>query len=99
MPASYAVDLGELQDKIDEMAEFERRIEKALTHLDGVVDRLHLTFTGEAANAHRTAHQQWVAGMQEMKKGLAEVRAAGERAHTNYTNAVQANARMWASVR
>ena len=99
MPAKYAVDLGELQDRVDEMSEFERHIERALTHLDGVVDRLHLTFTGQAADAHRDAHRQWTAGMKEMKHGLEEIRAAADRAHTNYTNAVQANARMWAKVR
>ena len=81
------------------MADFERGIERALAHLDGVVERLHITFTGEAADAHRTAHQQWATGMQEMKTGLVEIRDAAERAHTNYTNAVQTNARMWAQVR
>ena len=99
MPASYAVDLAELQDKVQEMTDFEAKVEEALAHLDQVVQRLHVTFTGEAAVAHRTAHDQWASGMREMRAGLGEIRAAAERAHQNYDAAVQANARMWESVR
>jgi WXG100 family type VII secretion target len=99
MPRAYAVDLGELQQKIDEMAAFEKRIEKALEHLDHVVEGLHVTWTGQAADAHRAAHAEWVAGMKQMHTGLREMRDAAQRAHGNYTSAVEANSRMWASVR
>lgn len=99
MPRSYAVDLGELQQKIDEMAAFEKRIERALTELDRVVEQLHVTWTGQAAVAHREAHATWAAGMAEMRTGLTEIKDAATRAHGNYSSAVQANARMWASVR
>jgi WXG100 family type VII secretion target len=99
MPRTYAVDLGELQRKIEEMAAFERRIEQALEHLDGVVERLHITWTGQAAVAHRDAHAEWIAGMHRMRAGLVEMREAATRAHGNYTSAVEANSRMWASVR
>jgi WXG100 family type VII secretion target len=99
MPRSYAVDLGELLQKIDEMAAFETSIEQALQHLDHVVAGLHVTWTGEAADAHRVAHEKWVSGMKEMRTGLVEMREAARRAHDNYTHAVEANSRMWASVR
>jgi ESAT-6 family protein len=99
MPRKYAVDLGELQQKIDEMASFEKRIEQALEHLDRVVEGLHVTWTGQAAVAHREAHEKWVAGMKEMHTGLVEMREAARRAHGNYTSAVEANSRMWATVR
>ena len=99
MPRKYAVDLGELQHKIDEMAAFEQRIEQALRHLDGVTERLHISWTGRAAVEQRDAHQQWVAGMKQMHAGLVEMRDAATRAHGNYSSAVEANSRMWASVR
>ncbi|HEX5089814.1 MAG TPA: WXG100 family type VII secretion target [Nocardioides sp.] len=99
MARAYAVDLAELQDRIDEMAAFEKTIEKALHHLDDVVENLHVTWTGEAAAAHRAAHADWVAGMEEMRRGLAEMRAAADRAHANYSSAAGANSRMWRSVR
>src|SRR3954447_22795406 len=99
MPRTYAVDLGELQHKIDEMAAFEATIERALDHLDRVVEGLHLSWTGQAAVAHREAHEKWAAGMKEMRTGLVEIRDAAQRAHGNYTSAVEANSRMWASVR
>jgi WXG100 family type VII secretion target len=99
MPRKYAVDLGQLQHKIDEMAAFEKTIEQALGHLDRVVEGLHITWTGQAAVAHREAHEQWVAGMKEMHTGLIEMRNATTRAHGNYSSAVEANSRMWATVR
>jgi WXG100 family type VII secretion target len=99
MPRKYAVDLGELEGRIDEMAAFERAIERTLQDLTRVVDDLHLTWSGQAAAAHRAAHEKWVAGMKEMHTGLAEMRAAADRAHGNYASAVEANSRMWASVR
>jgi WXG100 family type VII secretion target len=99
MPRKYAVDLGELEGRIDEMAAFERTIEQALHELTRVVDDLHVTWSGQAATAHGVAHQKWVAGMKEMHSGLTEMRAAADRAHGNYASAVEANSRMWASVR
>lgn len=99
MPRTYTVDLGELRHKIDEMAAFEASIERALHHLDRVVEGLHITWTGQAAAAHREAHEKWVAGLKEMHTGLVEIRDAADRAHGNYTSAVEANSRMWASVR
>ena len=99
MPRKYAVDLGELQRKVEEMQAFETGIERALDHLDRVVDGLHITWTGQAAVAHREAHERWAAGMKQMHAGLVEIRDAAQRAHGNYTSAVQANSRMWASVR
>jgi WXG100 family type VII secretion target len=99
MPRKYAVDLGELQHKIDEMAAFEKTIEKALDDLDRVVEGLHIKWTGQAAVAHREAHAEWVAGMKQMHTGLVEMRGAALRAHGNYTSAVEANSRMWASIR
>jgi ESAT-6 family protein len=99
MPRKYAVDLDQLQQRIDEMAAYEQKIEQALQHLDQVVEGLHLSWTGQAAVAHREAHEQWVAGMKEMRTGLLEMRNASTRAHGNYASAVEANSRMWASVR
>jgi WXG100 family type VII secretion target len=99
MPRKYAVDLGQLQHKIDEMAAYEQKIEQALQHLDRVIERLHITWTGQAAIAHRAAHEEWVAGMKQMHAGLVEMRDAAHRAHGNYTSAVEANSRMWATVR
>ena len=97
--ASYAVDLDELESKIREMVAFERTITRTLTELDASVEHLHLTWTGEAAAAHREAHRTWVDGMRRMSAGLTEIRTAAERAHANYSSAGSTNARMWAAVR
>jgi WXG100 family type VII secretion target len=96
---SYAVDLAELETKVQEMIAFERTMTRTLAELDRSVERLHVTWTGAAADAHREAHRTWVEGMREMAAGLAEIRAAAARAHGNYTSAGEVNARMWAAVR
>lgn len=99
MTVRYSVDLDELAEKIREMAAFERDVERALDHLERVITRLDVSWTGAAATAQREAHERWATGMREMQRGLKEIRDAAERAHTNYSNAVAANQRMWASVR
>jgi WXG100 family type VII secretion target len=96
---SFAVDLDELESKIREMVAFERTMTRALAELDASVEHLHLTWTGEAAAAHRDAHRTWAEGMRRMSAGLAEIRSAAERAHANYSGAGATNFRMWAAVR
>ena len=98
-PVRYSIRLEDLHDKVEEMAAFEAAVEQTLHHLDQVVSGLHLTWTGEAAVAHVSAHQRWATGMVEMHDALTVIRAAAARAHANYARAVEANAGMWSTVR
>ena len=91
----YRVDLDRLADIIDQVGQFDQRIESALEDADGRVDRLHATWTGEAAVQHRLAHEEWQRGMAEMRAGLAEMRRNAQIAHGNYSSAVTTNSRMW----
>jgi WXG100 family type VII secretion target len=91
----YRVDLDRLADIIDQITTFDQRIETALEDVDGRVDRLHTTWTGEAAAQHRRAHEEWQRGVAEMRAGLAEMRRNAEIAHGNYHSAVSSNSRMW----
>ena len=91
----YRVDLDRLADIIDQIGKFDHRIEAALEDADGRVDRLHMTWTGEAAVQHQRAHDEWKRGVTEMRAGLTEMRRNAEIAHSNYTSAVTTNSRMW----
>lgn len=97
--AGHRVDLDRLADIVEQLARFDRQIEAALEDADRRVDRLHTTWTGEAAVRHRHAHEEWQRGVAEMRDGLAEMRRNAQIAHGNYSSAVQANSRMWGQAR
>lgn len=95
----YRVDLDRLADIVDQISKFDQRIESALEDVDRRVDRLHTTWTGEAAVQHRQAHEEWLRGVAEMRSGLAEMRRNAGIAHGNYHSAVTTNSRMWEQAR
>lgn len=95
----YSVDTDALAQRIAQMTAFERTLERQLADLDRAVDHLHITWVGDAATAHREAHAKWRQGAEDMKKAIAAMRDAGRIAHGNYLSAVDANTRMWESVR
>lgn len=92
---AHRVDLDRLTDIVEQLTRFDRQAEAALEDADGRVDRLHATWTGEAAVRHRRAHEEWRRGVAEMRDGLAQMRRNAEIAHGNYGSAVRANSRMW----
>lgn len=56
---------------------------------------LHVTWTGEGAAAHAEAQRHWAAGEAMMRQALAQLTAAGQSAHANYTGAMATNLGMW----
>ncbi len=99
MSFSYMVDLDKLDESITDMAKFDGQVQKHLDSLDTVVAKLHGTWHGDAANAQNDAHTKWTEGATGMRTALGEMKAAAETAHTNYTNAINANQKTWAQVR
>ena len=94
MPA-FLVDLDALDAAIQLMESRSAAIAAQLESLDTHIAALHDVWTGEAAAAQLAAHQQWLAGAEEMRAGLDEIRAAARTAHGNYSAAVTANLSMW----
>lgn len=94
MMASHSVNLSELASFIDDMASFDATAEKHLRDLDRQVSRLHGMWEGAAADAHRAAHAELLAGIEQMRSALSHLRGAARIAHTNYGEAVGANTRM-----
>jgi WXG100 family type VII secretion target len=91
----FAVDLEMLQDVVDRMCGFERSLAQVLDDVDAKVARLHGTWMGDAAAAHRRAHQEWVSGAQQMHAAIVTLRRIGATAHANYAAAIAANRAMW----
>jgi hypothetical protein len=64
----------------DALVQVQQRM-NALHDGDGAAE----PWTGETAAAARLAMDQWVAGAQKMRDGLAEMEAASKNAHDSYT--------------
>jgi ESAT-6 family protein len=95
MADAFLVDPEALADAVQRMAEFQRYAESTITEIDSLVSNLHATWSGEAAAAHVEAHQHWARGEAMMRAALAQLRAAGTTAHSNYTGAMSTNLAMW----
>lgn len=94
----YSVDLDELESVVGDMAAFDQRLVEHLANLDAMIAALHESWTGEAADLQRRAHERWKQGAEEMHQALVRMREAGAQAHQNYTSAVEANQQMWQQV-
>ncbi len=90
----YRVELEELLAFVDRLQAFESHAEAIATRVDDQVAALHNTWSGDAAEAHRARHQEWMAGANQMRDALAQLRAATHNAHRNYTDAAALNLAM-----
>lgn len=95
MPGWFVVNLEQLDSVVSKLTAFEQTIERHIADVDARVQRIHGVWSGDAAAAHLAAHRGWVAGAQEMRTALAEIKAAAATAHSNYSAAVAANKQMW----
>jgi WXG100 family type VII secretion target len=95
MAEAFQVDPDALADAVERMSEFQRHAESMLSEIDSLVSNLHATWTGEGATAHAEAHRHWARGETMMREALAQLRAAADTAHGNYTGAMAKNLSMW----
>lgn len=91
----YRVDLEQLDDAVAKMEKFGSTVQDWLGELDRHIAELHLAWSSEAATAQRAAHDKWVAGVNEMRENLYELREVARKAHQNYSAAIETNTRMW----
>ncbi len=95
----FAIDTGELDAVVGDLEECEHELELLLSDLEKQMAALHDTWEGEAAQAHRVAHDEWSAGMRDMRQAMVDLRTAARAAHGNYTQAADANVSMWEQMR
>lgn len=95
---AFTVDLDLMQDAVDSLTRCGTVCDQALDDVSRRVRALHSTWFGLTALAQADAQSQWEDGFEQMRAGLAEMRAAASTAHSNYTEAVDTNVRMWASL-
>lgn len=96
--AGFTVDPDRLVDVVEQMTRYEQRLESALEDVSAKIERLHATWTGDAADRQAQAHAEWQRGAAEMRSALAVLRQIATTANANYTGAVSANVAMWEQV-
>jgi WXG100 family type VII secretion target len=95
---AYSVDLEMLDGFITQMSVFDTAVEQQVAVLDRVMAQLHSVWVGAAATEQKAAHASLMQGLSEMRRGLAEMQAAAQHAHGNYSAAFKANSSMFGQV-
>jgi WXG100 family type VII secretion target len=94
----YSVDLDQLDQVIEGMGKFDTALDEHMKKLDARINRLHTTWSGDAASAQKAEHEKWMQAAREMRHAMATMRSAGRTAHDNYSRAIAANVGMWDQV-
>lgn len=95
---AFYVDLDLLDESVAELARGGEALDDVLAEVARRVAELHGTWVGDAASAQQVAQEAWTTGAEQMRDGLAAMRAAAAGAHSAYTAAIDANLRMWGRV-
>ncbi|MBH0776130.1 WXG100 family type VII secretion target [Nocardia bovistercoris] len=85
---AFSVDLDQLDDLAARMRGYADAVAERLSELEQKAKEAEAVWAGSAAVAYRQAHTEWVAGVTDMREGLAALEAAVKTAHTGYTDAV-----------
>lgn len=91
----HSVHLTHLSEIVEEMTSLTARITQALEDADAASHRLHMTWEGDASDAHALAHVDWSGNSRDMADALVGMRRLLDGARANYSAAVDANSRMW----
>ncbi|MFC4782856.1 WXG100 family type VII secretion target [Nocardioides sp. MAHUQ-72] len=97
--APFVADVDGLLEAVEDMGRCGEELRALVDDLARSVGRLHLSWAGEAASAHRVAHDRWTGGFREMQEALAVLRAVADVARGNYDAAARANTHLWKQVR
>lgn len=92
---AFIVDTDGLADALQLMHEFAQHTESVVAEVNALVDQLHQTWFGHAAEAHAEAHRRWSHGEGLMREAMSNLKTIGAIAHQNYTGAMAANMSLW----
>jgi WXG100 family type VII secretion target len=97
--AGFRVRPAQLADVVVRLGALDAHLQAVVAQVERRVDELHLTWSGDAAQAQRSAHDEWQRGAAQMRAALATMRSIAASAHANYTAAAAANVQMWSRLR
>lgn len=90
----YRVELNELEGFVEKLQAFEQHAEAAINRIDQQIAQMHTSWSGDAADAHRAQHDEWVAAARQMHEAVVALRTAAKDSHRNYSEAVDLNLAM-----
>lgn len=93
----YRVELEGLLAFVGTLEAFETNAEFIAGRVDKRVAELHTAWAGAGSDAHRASHDEWMTAAMRMREAAADLRAAANTAHSNYTDAVTTNIAMLTS--
>ena len=96
---AYSLDVDDLAAMVVDLARGHTALSELAADLAHRIGELHLSWEGQAAEAHRLAQAAWNQGFHEMREALARMRQAADTAHRNYTSAAAVNHQLWEQVR
>jgi WXG100 family type VII secretion target len=85
----------QMQEVVDDLQSITTALEDALAEAEQAATRLHAAWAGQAADAHRGAHDRWAADATAMNTAIAKLRTLLATARSNYDSAASTNLRMW----
>jgi len=91
----YQVDPEELQGLIHKAARIEKTMTDRLAEIDKRIGDMHLGWDGEAAAAHKIAHDAWMKAARDMQTALGNMHAESGKADRIYTGVVDHHKAMW----
>ncbi|ADG97573.1 conserved hypothetical protein [Segniliparus rotundus DSM 44985] len=95
MSEGYHVDHETLAERVDDLADFEKRAEEDIAEAEQLAAAYKHLWDSTAAEEYQRAHALWSKGAAEMRAALAHLRQSGANAHGNYTAAMGANTGFW----
>ena len=96
---AFSLDVEALAAMVTDLGRGHAAMTALAADLQRRIDELHLSWEGQAADAHRLAQAAWNQGFHEMREALARMRQAADTAHRNYTSAAAVNHQLWEQVR
>ncbi|WP_327110099.1 WXG100 family type VII secretion target [Nocardia sp. NBC_01730] len=93
--ASYTADTDQILELVAKAKTVGQQIEQRIADVEREVAALHIEWSGEAADAHKSKHDTRQREMQDMKIALAELEAAAQAARERYLANVEHNKGMW----
>ncbi|WP_419228882.1 WXG100 family type VII secretion target [Gordonia sp. CPCC 205515] len=96
MSGEFTVDLDELEQLVRRLTDLHEFLDGRLEDIDRQAAHVQQSsWSGRAADAHRTAHREWLSAAKEFADGVKTMKRIGADAHAQYTGAVKANTTMF----
>ncbi|WP_069166896.1 WXG100 family type VII secretion target [Nocardia altamirensis] len=94
MVDQYRVDLAQLEAVTAKVGGLTAFVAETLREIDERVATVQQTWTGQAADAHATAHAEWVTAAAKVNEGLDKMKRAAAAARQSYESGTAANLAM-----